>query len=57
MADITEDVCAVVNDKLVEDVLKSDFGFINGKIKKLDGYDDKNYYITVRMYIIHIYTN
>lgn len=47
MADITEDICAVVNDELVEEVLKSDYGFINGKIKKLDGYDDKNYHITV----------
>lgn len=53
MADITEDVCAVVNEELIEKVLKNDYGFINGKVKKLDGYDDRNYYIKVR---IHTHT-
>jgi len=48
MADITENICATTNEELVTEVLKNDYGFINGKIKKLDGYDDRNYHVTVR---------
>lgn len=47
MANLTENICATVDKQLIEDVLKNDYGFINGKIKQLDGYDDKNYHITV----------
>lgn len=50
MTDLTENVCAAVTIELLEEVLKNDYGFINGKIKQLDGYDDKNYYITVSIY-------
>ncbi|KAL5239730.1 hypothetical protein ACI65C_007140 [Semiaphis heraclei] len=46
MADPTENICAEINKDQVEDILKNDYGFINGKIQELDGYDDKNYYIT-----------
>lgn len=60
MADPTENICAEINKDQVEDILKNDYGFINGKIQELDGYDDKNYYITVRvsyniMYLISNY--
>ncbi|KAL4098135.1 hypothetical protein QTP88_022797 [Uroleucon formosanum] len=48
MADPTEDICATITKDQVEDILKNDYGFINGKIQELDGYDDKNYHITVR---------
>lgn len=51
MANVTEDICAAVNVGLVEDILKTDYGFINGKIRNLDGYDDKNYHITVCIYV------
>lgn len=54
MADVTEDICADVSKGLIEDVLKNYYGFINGKIKQLDGYDDKNFHITVC--IIYLYT-
>lgn len=47
MTNITENICAAVNKELVEEVLKTDYGFIGGKIRQLDGYDDKNYHITV----------
>lgn len=47
MAALTEDICATVDKQLIEDILKNDYGFINGKIRELDGYDDKNYHITV----------
>lgn len=47
MANVTENICAMVNKELVEEILKIDYGFINGKIRQLDGYDDKNYHITV----------
>lgn len=47
MSDITEDICANVSKELIEDVLRNYYGFINGKIKQLDGYDDKNFHITV----------
>uniref|UniRef100_A0A2S2NLX1 Aminoglycoside phosphotransferase domain-containing protein 1 n=1 Tax=Schizaphis graminum TaxID=13262 RepID=A0A2S2NLX1_SCHGA len=46
MADITENICPMLNKDQVEDILKNDYGFINGKIQELDGYDDKNYHIT-----------
>uniref|UniRef100_A0A2S2Q788 Hydroxylysine kinase n=1 Tax=Sipha flava TaxID=143950 RepID=A0A2S2Q788_9HEMI len=46
MADLTENICAMVDKQLIEDILKNDYGFINGKIRELDGYDDKNYHIT-----------
>lgn len=49
MNDITGNVCAATNNELVEQILKDDYGFVNGQIQQLDGYDDKNYYITVRM--------
>lgn len=49
MADPTEDICATITKEQVEDILKNDYGFINGKIQELDGYDDKNYHITVRI--------
>lgn len=51
MANVTEDICAAVNVGLIEDILKTDYGFINGKIRNLDGYDDKNYHITVCIYV------
>lgn len=47
MEDLTGNVCAVVTNEYVEEILKSDYGFINGQIRPLDGYDDKNYHITV----------
>lgn len=50
MADITENICAAVNNILIENILKNDYGFINGQIRQLDGYDDKNYHITVCIY-------
>ncbi|XP_025207051.1 uncharacterized protein LOC112602910 [Melanaphis sacchari] len=46
MADLTENICPVINKDQVVDILKNDYGFINGKIQELDGYDDKNYLIT-----------
>ncbi|XP_050441615.1 hydroxylysine kinase-like [Adelges cooleyi] len=46
MADVTEDMCAAVDDKFVQDILENDYGFINGQVRKLDGYDDKNFHIT-----------
>ncbi|XP_060878487.1 hydroxylysine kinase [Metopolophium dirhodum] len=46
MADSTVDICPTINKDQVADILKNDYGFINGKIQELDGYDDKNYYIT-----------
>jgi hypothetical protein len=49
MANITENICPKLNKDQVEDILKNDYGFINGKIQELDGYDDKNYHITVRI--------
>lgn len=48
MADVTEDVCAVVKKELIEKILKDDYGFVGGHIRQLDGYDDKNFHITVR---------
>jgi len=54
MADTTVDICPTINKDQVADILKNDYGFINGKIKELDGYDDKNYHITVRTYICYI---
>lgn len=47
MADLTGNVCAAVDDRLVEEFLKNDYGFVNGKFRGLDGYDDKNYLVTV----------
>jgi len=47
MMDFTGNICAAVNKDIVDDILKNDYGFINGKIQQLDGYDDKNFYITV----------
>lgn len=55
MADSTDDICPMVNKDQVGDILKNDYGFINGKIQELDGYDDKNYHITVRIMYIIIY--
>lgn len=46
MADLTENISPVLNKDQVEDILKNDYGFINGKLQELDGYDDKNYHIT-----------
>jgi len=56
MADLTEDISPVLNKDQVEDILKNDYGFINGKLQELDGYDDKNYHITVRInwYIVYL---
>lgn len=53
MANVTENICAMVNKELVEEILKIDYGFINGKIRQLDGYDDKNYHITVCIKIFY----
>lgn len=50
MSNVTENICANVTNELVEDVLKNYYGFVNGKIKQLDGYDDKNFHITVCFY-------
>lgn len=49
MNDKTGDICAATNNEQVEQVLKDDYGFVNGQIQQLDGYDEKNYYITVRI--------
>jgi len=56
MADLTENISPVLNKDQVKDILKNDYGFINGKLQELDGYDDKNYYITVRInYWLNVY--
>lgn len=49
MADPTENICPTISEDQVKNILKNDYGFINGKIQELDGYDDKNYHITVRI--------
>lgn len=49
MTDVTEDICAATNEELVTEVLRYDYGFVNGKIRKLDGYDDRNYHVTVHI--------
>ncbi|XP_050520879.1 uncharacterized protein LOC126894131 isoform X2 [Daktulosphaira vitifoliae] len=46
MADVTENVCAEVDEQYIQDILLNDYGFIDGQIRKLDGYDDKNFHIT-----------
>jgi len=53
MADLTENISPTLNKDQVEEILKNDYGFINGKIQQLDGYDDKNYLITVSLIIIY----
>jgi len=55
MADPTENICPKINKDQVEDILKNDYGFINGNIQELDGYDDKNFYITVRIMFKHLW--
>lgn len=47
MTNVTENICATMNEELLREILKTDYGFINGEIRNLDGYDDKNYHITV----------
>jgi len=49
MADSTEDIRPPISMDQVKNILNSDYGFINCKIQELDGYDDKNYHITVRI--------
>lgn len=49
MADVTGNVCADVDENYIQDILLNDYGFIGGKIRKLDGYDDKNFHVTVRI--------
>lgn len=53
MADLTGNICAAVDNEMIENILKNDYGFINGQIQQLDGYDDKNFHITVCIFILH----
>lgn len=54
MADLTGNICASVDKELIENILRTDYGFINGKIRQLDGYDDKNFHITVCIFNLQL---
>lgn len=54
MTDLTGNVCAVVTTEVLQKVLKNDYGFINGEVQQLDGYDDKNFRITVSIHDLEL---